>query len=126
MNWKLTVQLSIFGLVMAIATISWIPTRIEPFIWLVIFIIVAGIIGKQVSDKYFYHGFIVSIFNSVWITVVHLIFFESYMANHPELIEVNPMYELNRWTMAATGPIIGVVSGLILGLLSMIAGKTVK
>ena len=126
MNWKLITLLSLFGLAMAFATISFVPTRIEPFIWLVIFIIVAGLIGKYAPGKYFLHGFMVSIFNSVWITVIHLIFYDAYIASHPELVEANPMYTSSPWTMAVTGPIIGVVSGLIQGLLAMIAAKTMK
>ncbi|MSR22442.1 MAG: hypothetical protein EXR92_02685 [Gemmatimonadetes bacterium] len=37
MNWKLVLQLSLFGLVMAVATVFWIPSTVEPAFWLVIF-----------------------------------------------------------------------------------------
>jgi hypothetical protein len=55
-NWKLIFQLSLFGLAMAIATVYWIPQNVEPFFWLVIFIICAYLIAKRCSDKYFLHG----------------------------------------------------------------------
>ena len=46
MNWKLIFGLSLFGLAMAIATVFVIPSKIEPFFWLAIFIICAIVIAK--------------------------------------------------------------------------------
>jgi hypothetical protein len=37
MNWKIIFQLSIFGLIMAFATVQLIPERVEPIFWLFIF-----------------------------------------------------------------------------------------
>lgn len=41
MNGKLVVQLSLFGLVMAVATVWVVPSTLEPLFWLVIFPICA-------------------------------------------------------------------------------------
>jgi len=73
MNTKLIFQLSLFGLAMAIATVFWIPSNIEPIFWVVIFIICAYLIAKKSTGKYFLHGLLVSIVNSVWITAAHII-----------------------------------------------------
>lgn len=83
MNWKLIFQLSLFGLVMAFATVWVIPEKIEPFFWLVIFIFCAYTIARVCTSKYFFNGFMVSIFNCVWITAVHGIFCATYLKNHP-------------------------------------------
>ncbi len=39
MNWKLILQLSMFGLAMSVATVYLIPSKIEPAFWLPIFLI---------------------------------------------------------------------------------------
>jgi hypothetical protein len=129
MNWKLIFQLSIFGLVMAFATVFWIPSNIEPLFWLAIFIISAYLIAKRSSGKYFLHGLCVSLVNSVWITAAHIILINSYAANHPqeaEMLTKMPMPNSPRLMMLITGPIIGLISGLVLGLFSFIASKIMK
>src|ERR1700730_3184406 len=117
MNWKLIFGLSLFGLAMAIATVFWIPSSIEWVFWLVIFIICAYLIAKNAPGNYFLHGFLVSLVNSFWITVAHIMFFFTYMANHPEMAELNarlPMSEHPKRMMAIMGPIFGVLCGLVL------------
>ena len=129
MNWKLIFSLSLFGLAMAIATVYVIPSNIEPIFWLVIFIVCAWIIAKKCSEKYFLHGLMVSLVNSVWITAAHIILFSTYIANHPQeatIMEKMPMPASPRMTMALIGPVVGLVSGVILGLFSLIASKIVK
>jgi hypothetical protein len=53
MNWKLLLLLSLLGLVMAGATVSLIPEKTEPIFWIVIFIICAYIIAKNVRASIF-------------------------------------------------------------------------
>ena len=129
MNTKLIFRLSLFGLAMAIATVYWIPSSQEPFIWLAIFIICAHFIARQCTGKYFLHGFYVSLANCVWITAVHVILFDKYIALHQDVLEnmANmPMPEHPRRMMLVVGPVIGVVSGLVLGLFAFIASKIIK
>ncbi|MBI4947234.1 MAG: hypothetical protein HY840_12645 [Bacteroidetes bacterium] len=75
MNWKLIFGLSLFGLAMAIATVFVIPNKIEWMFWIPIFIFNAYLIAKNVSGKYFLYGFLVSLMNCVWITPIHMLFF---------------------------------------------------
>ena len=129
MKWKLIFLLSLFGLAMAFATVSWIPSKIEPVFWLVIFIICAYFIARKCTTRYFLHGFLVSLINCVWITGFHLVFFNTYIQNHPEMKQMNlfPFLENHHhWQMAFTGPVFGIISGLILGLFAFIASKLVK
>lgn len=131
MNWKITFQLSIFGLIMAFATVSLIPQNIEWVFWLVIFVFCAYVIAKVCQGKYFLNGFLVSLFNCVWIVAVHIAYYKSYVANHtdmaswnknmPAALSIHP-----RVAMIIMGPVFGAVSGLILGLFSFIASKIVK
>ena len=128
MNTKLIFQLSLFGLAMGILTV-WLPSNIEPLFWLAIFIVCAYIIAQKCTSNYFMNGFLVSICNSVWITAFHIMFFETYLANHPdqaEMMNKMPMPDSPRLMMAITGPIVGIISGLVLGLFAFGASKLVK
>ena len=129
MNYKLIFQLSLFGLAMALATVFWIPSNVEPVFWLLIFIVCAYFIALKSSGKYFMTGFMVSIFNCVWIIAGHIIFYHAYLANHTqeaEMMTKMPLPDSPRLMMLMTGPIIGIISGLILGLFAFIASKIMQ
>jgi hypothetical protein len=129
MNWKLIFQLSLFGLLMAFATISLIPANVEPVFWIIIFIICAYIIARKCTGRYFLHGFLVSLVNSVWITGAHIFFYSTYIANHPQMASMSkqlPLTNHPRLMMLIMGPVFGACFGLVLGLFSFIAGKIVK
>jgi hypothetical protein len=131
MNWKLIFQLSIFGLIMAFATVSLIPQNFEPLFWLVIFVFCAYVIAKVCPGNYFLHGFFVSLVNCVWIVAVHVVYYKNYMANHPDMASMNKnmpaaLAANPRLAMAIAGPVFGVASGIILGLFSWIASKIVS
>lgn len=114
---------------MAFATVSLIPSKIEPAFWLVIFILCAYFIAKQCSGKYFLHGFLTSLLNCVWITAAHIALYSTYIANHPQEAEMAtkmPMPDHPRLMMLIMGPIVGIVSGVVLGLFALIASKIVK
>src|ERR1051326_1094354 len=83
-NWRLVLGLSLFGLAMGIATVFVIPSKIEPFFWLGVFLISAFLIAKNASGNYFLHGFLTSLGNCVWVTGSHILLFQQYAANHPE------------------------------------------
>lgn len=128
MKWSLIFGLSLFGLAMAFATVYVIPSNIEPFFWLIIFLICAYIIAKRCSSRYFLHGFLVSIVNSVWITTVHIVFYNTYIANHAQeaAMMAKTSFGDPRIAMLITGPVIGIISGLILGLFAFIASRIIK
>jgi len=131
MNWKIIIQLSIFGLIMAFGTVSLIPQKIEPVFWLVIFVFCAFVIAKVCAARYFLHGFLVSMFNCVWIVAVHVFYYKNYTANHPDMASMAknmPAALANhpRLSMVIFGPIFGILSGIVLGLFSFVASKIVK
>jgi hypothetical protein len=130
MNWKLIFQLSVFGLIMAFATVFLIPERFEFVFWIAIFIFSAYIIAQRVRGKYFLHGFLLSLVNCVWITGAHIIFYSTYIANHPNMTKWAVQHpflpEHPRLAMLIMGPVVGIICGLILGLFSFIASLIVK
>jgi hypothetical protein len=130
MNWKIIFQLSVFGLIMAGATISLIPEKVEPVFWLFIFIFSAYIIAKAVDRRHFLHGFCVSLVNCIWITAAHMLFYSAYIANHPSVAKMSAEHAMlpthPRLEMLIMGPIFGIIFGLILGLFCFIASFIVK
>ncbi len=131
MNWKIIFQLSIFGLIMAFGTVSLIPDKVEPAFWVVIFIFCAWVIAKACAGKYFLHGLFTGLVNCVWITVVHVLFYSTYIVNHKQMDEMTTNMPASfathpRLAMAIMGLVIGITSAIILGLFSFVASKIVK
>jgi len=130
MNWKLILGLSLFGLGMAFATVFVISPRVEPLFWLAIFVICAFVIARQAPLRPFLHGFLLGIVNSVWITGAHVLFFNRYLAGHPQ--EAAMMQGLHatgavpRVAMALVGPAIGLISGAVIGILAYICTKILR
>jgi len=124
MNWKLVLQLSLFGLAMGIATVFAIPSNIEPLFWLAIFVVCASIISKQCRKLYFLHGLMVSMVNSVWVTSAHVLMFSFYRTGRTSEMTMMaglPMGDSPRLLMILMFPVVGIVSGLVLGLFSYAA-----
>jgi hypothetical protein len=127
MNGKLIFALSMFGLVMGIATVFVIPATIEPVFWLAIFIVCAAVIARRAPGRPFLHGLLVSVLNSVWITTAHVAFFDSYIAHHAreaQMVAGAPFSP--RLMMVMFGPLFGVASGIVLGLFALLASKITK
>jgi hypothetical protein len=128
-DWKLIFRLSLFGLAMGIATVFFIPSNIEPVFWLVIFTVCGYIFAKNLVARHFLHGLLLGLANSVWITASHILFLGRYIANHPReaaMMASMPLPDSPRVMMALIGPMIGLASGLVLGLFALVAGKLVK
>jgi hypothetical protein len=114
---------------MAIGTVYFIPSNVEPFCWLAIFVVCAYLIAKNCLSYYFLHGLMVSIVNSVWITAAHILLFDKYISTHAQeaaMMTKMPMPDSPKLMMLMTGPIIGVISGLILGLFAFVASKIIR
>lgn len=126
MDKKLIGLLSMFGLAMGVLTVFVIPPAVEPFCWLAIFAACAVIIARRAPKKYFVHGLLVSLANSVWITAAHVIFFDTYLSHHPSEAAMSASSASPRLMMLGMGPVIGVVSGCVLGAFSWIASKVIK
>ncbi|MBS1731806.1 MAG: hypothetical protein JST02_00785, partial [Bacteroidetes bacterium] len=83
MNWKLIVVLSLFGLAMGFATVYFVSAQAEPFYWLCIFVVSAFFVARNCWSNYFLHGLFTGLLNAVWIILIHLLLFNTYLANHP-------------------------------------------
>ncbi len=129
MNWPLILCLSLFGLVMGIGTVFFISSEIEPYLWVTIFLISALLIARHSLHRRFLHGLIVGVANSIWITASHILFFSLYMADHAREAATMKSMPLPGWPrlmMVVTGPVVGIMSGIIIGALAMVAGRLVR
>ena len=129
MNWKLILQLSLFGLVMGIATVFVISSAVEPFCWLAVFLVSAYAIARAAPSRPFLHGVCVGLANSVWVTGAHLLLVDQYLARHPREVEMMssmPMPTHPRIMMAMTGPVVGLVSGIVLGIIAVVTTKLIR
>jgi len=126
MNWKTVVELSLFGLLIGIGTVFVIPSTVEPLLWIVVFVASAYVIARRCPGREFVHGLLVGIANSVWVTAAHVVFFHQYLANHPQeaaMMSSMPLPDSPRLMMSMVGPLIGIVSGALIGLLALLARK---
>jgi hypothetical protein len=129
MNWPLIFWLSLFGLAMGFGTVFFISSGIEPFLWLAIFLISAYLIARQCPNRRFLHGLILGVANSVWITATHILFFTYYMGGHAReaaMMKSMPLPGWPRLMMVVTGPVVGIMSGIIIGTLAIVAGLLVR
>ena len=65
----------------------------------------------------------------MWVTAAHILFMDQYIASHPKeaaMMTSMPFAAPPRLTMSLTGPVVGLVSGLILGFFALMAAKFVK
>jgi len=123
---KLILLLSLFGLAMGLGTVFFISSKVEPFCWLVIFLVSAFLIGRSGTRRPFLTGFLLGLANCAWIVAAHVLFVSRYLAGHPSeaaMLGASPFSESPRLMMAITGPAIGIVSGIVIGLLAMMTSR---
>ena len=126
MNWKVIIQLSLLGLAMGFATVFLISSSAEPVYWLVILGFSAAIIATRCPGRYFLHGVMLGLANSVWVTAAHVLLFGRYIASHPDEAAMMASMPLPGWPrlmMACAGPVIGLASGAVIGVFAIVAAR---
>ena len=125
MNWLLILLLSIFGVVMGFLSIKGYTGKIEPFLWLLLGIISALILSKNVNNRLFIHALVIGLFWGILNAIIQSGFFDQYLANNTNLQErfkntgsIKPQY-----FVLIMGPLIGLVTGVVLGGLSILLKK---
>jgi hypothetical protein len=130
MNWKLIFLLSLAGLAMSYLTVSILNMNMENIAWGVIILFYGYMVARYCNEKYFLNGFMISIVNCVWVTGVHLLFFNEYIANHAEMVKNMDLFHMNatqpKISMLLTGPVVGIVFGIVVGAVSWLFSKIVK
>ena len=86
-----------------------------------------GVCNRARPDRAFLHGLLVGIVNSVWITCAHVVFFDQYIAKHAqEAAVLKSIPASQRVMMAVIGPMVGVISGIVIGVVALLMVKALK
>jgi hypothetical protein len=125
-SFKLVLGLSLFGLAMGFATVYVITPSVEPFVWLGILVVSTYLVAKYAPKRYFLHGVVVGLLNSVWISGAHWMLFGAYAAGHAREIAMAAPYGAPRTMILVFGPAVGLASGLLLGLCALFASKFIE
>lgn len=126
MSWVLILALSDIGLLMGLASVFGLTRGIEGTLWLVIAIACAIVIGRKAGTRPFLHGFLVGLIGGAMSPLVQAALFPTYADNNPEAMaqmanipgDVSP-----RIFVALLSPVIGLLSGLVMGALSWVAAR---
>jgi len=125
MNWTIILLLSSFGLIMGLLSIKGYTQKIEPFLWLLFGIITALVLSKNTDNKTFLHALLIGLLWGVLNGIAQSVFFDQYLANNTNLQErfKQSTFMHPRYFVLLTGPVIGLITGLVLGGLALLFKK---
>lgn len=129
MNWKLILQLAVFGIAMGLGTVFFVSSLVELILWPIVFLLSAYVIAKHCARLRFLNGLIVGLLDSLLKTTVHMVFFNSYVARHSgEIAMIRQMTSAisPRQLILLSSPVWGLVFGTVIGLLAMLVGMFMK
>lgn len=117
MNWQLIFLLSGFGILMGILSVNGFTKKVEPFFWIVFGLFSAYVLSKNVSEKIFWHGFIVGILWGVFNGILQSTFLNIYLKNNPSYHKKYEKVKSRNYRLYVllVGPMLGLVTGSVLG-----------
>lgn len=129
MNWTLVALLAIPGLMMGLLSVGGHTRGIEPYLWMLLGAFAALVIVRTAGSKYFLHGLSVGIAWGVLNGLTAAALFSIYAQHNPEAMQ--RMSTTSGWLsprllFALSAPVIGLVTGLVLGALSTGATFVIK
>lgn len=114
---------------MGIGSVFGLLKSIEWFLWIFIGIISAIIMAKYVVKRQFSHGFYLGLINVLLVTLIQVLFFDEFLANNSHLAERLESFTISikdRLLYFLIAPFTGLISGLILGLMTFSAAKIIS
>jgi hypothetical protein len=127
MNGRLVLALSLFGLVIGIGTVFAFPPEGGIFLSIAFLVACAVIIAKRAPGNYFLHSLAVCALGSIWLAGTQALLLDVYLAHHPMkamLAAKGPLPP--RLMMVVTAPVLSLIPGSILALLSLAASKLLR
>lgn len=129
MNWQLILSLSLLGVVVGLVSVFGLMGSQIWLLWLCVAAFCAWQFARNTRRYLFLHGFYLGIFVGICASWVQAIFLPTYVSNNPRMAETfnNLPHSLNpALVLLIMGPIVGTVSGVVIGLLAIIAGKITR
>jgi hypothetical protein len=126
-QWRLILFLSLFGVAMGAFSVMGFTGGAEPFLWPIIAIFCAIVIGTK-TNRTFANGLFTGLLVGGIAPLIQAVFFHTYISNNAaaaaQLKQLPPGLS-PRLIFFIQVPLIGLISGMVLGLLSWIVGKVV-
>ena len=129
MNWVLVSLLSIPGLMMGLLSTRGHTRGIEPYLWVVLAVFATLVITRTAEQRFFLHGLSVGIAWGVLNGLVASALFSIYLQHNPETMQriaAGSTALSPRLMFVLSAPMIGLVTGLVLGGLCWAAGHVIR
>lgn len=125
MNWKLIALLCSPGILMGILSIMGYTHKIELYLWICFAIATSLILARNTTDRLFVHALLIGIIWGLLNAICQMLFFDLYLHNNPHLQQAFAKSSSlpPRMMPLITGPVVGLVTGLVLAALSFLAKK---
>jgi hypothetical protein len=125
MDWKAIIILSTFGPLMGFLSVKGFTLKLEPFLWLLFGIATSLILSKNIEHNTMMHGLCIGLLWGIGNGLIQTLFFENYLANNPQVRDnfIKITFIQPRYFVLVTAPVIGLITGLVLGGLSLILKK---
>lgn len=125
MDWKVIIILSAIGLIMGLLSVKGFTQKLEPFLWLLFGIATSLVLSKNVDNKTFLHGLLIGLAWGIINGLTQSVFFDTYLSNNLQLQQnfSKTIFMQPKYFVLVTGPIIGLITGLVLGGLSLLLKK---
>lgn len=125
MDWTVIILLSSFGIIMGVLSVKGFTQKLEPFLWLLFGIITALILSKNIDQKTFLHGVLIGLAWGIINGTIQSSFFETYLTNNLSIQDgfKKITFVQPRYFVLITGLIIGLITGLTVGGLSLLLKK---
>ena len=122
MDWTTIILLSLFGIIMGALSVKGFTQKLEPFLWLLFGIITSLVLSKNLDQKTFLHGLLIGLAWGIVNGLTQSAFFDTYLENNSYLQEgfKKTIFIQPRYFVLITGPIIGLITGLVVGGLSLL------
>lgn len=118
-------MLSVFGAIMGFLSVKGYTGKLEPAYWLLFGIISSLVLSRNIENKLFIHALLIGLFWGILNALIQSSFFTQYLANNPNLQDrfkntgsIKPQY-----FVLIMGPVIGLVTGSLLGGLTLLLRK---
>lgn len=119
-------MLTLFGVLMGLASVFGYTQSNEWLYWLVIAVISGFVIAKVADRQIFVKSVVVGLFMGIFTGVIQSVLFDKYLENNPQSLDgfkEIPLSLAPQFVVLFTGPFIGIVFGLFIGLIAIIIDK---
>lgn len=131
MNWKLILLLSLTGIFAGLANVYMVPAKYSALIEMPISLFCAYILARAQDRRHFLHGLAVGVISAMLATATRLALMQQYLAHQPtDAQQYTKMAQEAHGSVAQAIIMMGVfftiVSGIVVGLFSLAAGKIIN